>query len=56
MAPDDVLAAIDAADELIGDNTIPMNVRPNTSLGNQMTALAGLLEIFNSGLLTDGCH
>ncbi len=56
IAPVEVLDAIASADALIGNNTIPMKVKPNTASGKSMVALASLLEQFNSGLLSEGCE
>jgi hypothetical protein len=46
---------IEDADDLIGSRALPADVRTNSSLGKQMTALGGSLERFNTGLLTPDC-
>ena len=53
--PQAVLDAVAAADALIGSNTIPMKIKPNTPLGQQMIALANILETYSSGTTTTGC-
>jgi hypothetical protein len=50
-----VADSITSADALIGDNLIPMSVKPNTPLGQRMTAIAAFLASYNNGLLTPGC-
>ena len=54
-APSSITTAISTADALIGSNTIPMNVKVNTALGQQMVTLASQLEAFNNGSMTTGC-
>src|SRR5258705_1656023 len=44
-----------SADALIGNNLIPMKVKPNTPLGRRMIAVAAFLSNYNSGSLTTGC-
>lgn len=56
VTPDPVADSIVAADILIGNNRIPMRVRPNTPLGQRMVANAAFLESYNSGLLTEACN
>jgi len=48
--------SLSSADVLIGNNAIPMKVRPNTALGQSMITIADFLASYNNGLLTDGCH
>jgi hypothetical protein len=48
--------SVAAADALIGGNTIPMKVAPNSPLGQRMTALAAFLETYNKGTTTAGCN
>jgi hypothetical protein len=48
--------SLTVADALIGNNAIPMRVRPNTALGQAMITLADFFASYNNGLLTEGCH
>jgi len=54
-ASQEVQDAIESANALIGSNTIPMGVKPRSIQGKQMTNVAGFLESFNKGELTEGC-
>jgi len=54
-ASEEIQGSVDSADELIGSNTIPMSVGPRTASGKHMTNVAGFLESFNNGELTEGC-
>jgi hypothetical protein len=54
--PGNISDAIAAADLLIGNNRIPMKVKPNSSLGQQMVTVAALLESYNRALLTQACQ
>jgi len=54
-ASEEIQDSVDSADELIGSNTIPMSVGPRTASGKHMTNVAGFLESFNNGELTEGC-
>jgi len=56
VTPDVVSDAIQAADALIGNNRIPMKVKPNSPLGQQMTTIATVLENYNKALLTQACQ
>ena len=53
--PCPIAAAIAAADDLIDNAPIPIDVPPNTEVGVQMTDLADALENFNNGLMSSGC-
>ena len=55
VASEEIQDSVDSADELIGSNTIPMNVGPRTASGKQMTNVAGYLDSFNKGEFTEGC-
>jgi hypothetical protein len=44
-----------SADRLIGNNNIPMKVKPNSALGKRMVAVAEFLSSYNNGSLTEGC-
>jgi hypothetical protein len=44
--------AIADADALIGGSTVPMGVHPSTTLGQQMTTVALLLDDYNNGFLS----
>ena len=54
--PSPVPDSIAAADILIGNNRIPMKVKPNTPLGQRMVNNAAYLETYNKGLLTAACR
>ena len=45
-----------SADRLIGNNALPMKVKPNSALGKRMIAVAEFLSLYNNGSLTQGCH
>ncbi|HZG00480.1 MAG TPA: Ig-like domain-containing protein [Chitinophagales bacterium] len=55
VASQQVLDCIAAAEALIGASNLPMNVKVNTALGQQMVSVAACLEQFNLGYLNDGC-
>ena len=54
--PPPVPDSIVAADLTIGNNRIPMNVRPNSPLGKRMVNNAGFLDTYNNGFLTAACR
>jgi hypothetical protein len=53
--PSDVEDAIENADAAIADKMIPAGVRPNTALGQTMTTIAKILDMYNNKLLTPEC-
>ena len=55
VAPASVTTAIANGDALIGSSIIPMRKKPNTPLGQQMVAVATVLENFNNGAMTTRC-
>lgn len=55
VASTEILDSIASADALIGANIIPMKIKPNTTLGQRMVAIALLLDNFNNGMFTSGC-
>ena len=52
-----ISSIVAAADALIGSRTIPIvpKITPNTTVGNQMVALASALDSYNEGFLTPNC-
>ena len=56
ITPSPVPDSITVADLIIGNNRMPMKIRPNTPLGQRMVNNADLLEVYNSGLLTEACR
>jgi uncharacterized protein (TIGR02145 family) len=54
--PDEIQKAITNSDNLIGSNFIPAGIRPNSSTGHKMILLAGLLDLYNNGRLTNCRH
>jgi len=53
--PTPVAAAIAQANSLLSACTLPCGVKASSALGQQMIAVAALLEQYNSGLLTTSC-
>lgn len=55
--PSPVSAAIASADALLAsfNGKLPYKVKPSSAIGQQMTALASLLDQYNSGLLPTFC-
>jgi hypothetical protein len=55
--PTPVSATITAADNLLStfNGKLPYHVKPSSTVGQQMTALAATLDSYNNGLLTPGC-
>ncbi len=55
--PGPVESAIAQADELLASvpGRIPKAIKPASSIGNQMTQVAGILDSYNNGHLTPGC-
>jgi hypothetical protein len=54
--PPPVPDSIAKADLMIGNNRIPMKIKPNTPLGQRMVNNAAFLETYNKGLLTAACQ
>jgi hypothetical protein len=53
--PTPIVATIADANSLLTGCLVPCGVKPSSSLGQQMTADATLLDQYNSDLLTPGC-
>lgn len=51
----EVLEAIAGSDAIIGTRLLPAKVKSNSTLGKSMTTLAAKLELFNKGVLNQGC-
>lgn len=53
--PSEVQDAIEDADDAIGTYSLPAGIRPNTALGQTMTTIAKILDMYNNKLLTPEC-
>ena len=53
---DGINDSLASADRLIGNNPLPMKVKPNSALGKRMVSVAEFLSLYNDGSLTQGCH
>ncbi len=55
--PAPVKAVIAEADALLkSPDKLPYDVRPSSPRGQEMVALAGILDAYNNGKMTPGCH
>lgn len=53
--PSEVQDAIEDADDAIGTYSLPAGIHPNSELGQMMTSIAKILDMYNNKLLTPEC-